>query len=196
MRYLSLIALLTSLLYAQSEAAIRAAVTRSMPLLERSAATFVGKRACVSCHHNILPILAFHMARDRGMEVDSQVLAAIQDKTFRQLRGATALDNAVQATTLNDPTPNDSMLLMAAHQAGMPPDLVTGVYAYRLLRWQREGHWVTSDFRPPHSSSMFTASATAVRAIRLYLPEELRAEGDTAIGEAWQWFLKTRPEST
>lgn len=196
MRYLSLIVILTPVLHAQSGAAIRAAVTRSMPLLERSAATFVGKRACVSCHHNILPVLAFHMARDHGIEVDSRILAAIEDKTLHQLRNRKALDNAVQAATLNDPTPNDSMLLMAAHQAGVPGDLVTEVYACRLLRWQREGHWVTSDFRPPHSSSVFTASATAVRAIRLYLPEELRVEGDAAIGQARQWFLKTRPEST
>jgi ankyrin repeat protein len=196
MRRLGLIALLTPVLYAQSESAARAAVTRSMPLLERSAAAFIAKRACVSCHHNILPILAFHIAQERGIEVDSRILAAIEDKTLRQLRGAMALDEAVEASTLSDPTPNDSMLLMAADRAGMPRGLVTGVYAYRLLRWQREGHWVTSDFRPPHSSSMFTASATAVRAIRLYLPEELSAEGDAALGRARQWFLKTRPQST
>src|SRR5215469_17864297 len=113
MRCLGLIALLTPIIYAQSENEIRGAAARSLPLLERSAAAFVAKRACVSCHHNILPILAFHMAREHGLEVDSQVLAATEDKTFRQLRVATALDNAVQAAGLNDPTPNDSMLLMA-----------------------------------------------------------------------------------
>jgi hypothetical protein len=94
----------------------------------------------------------------------------VEEKTFRGLRSTTALDDAIQATTLNDPTPDESYLLMAAHAAGAQPDLVTAVYARRLARWQRDGHWVTSDFRPPHSSSMFTATATAVRAIQLYMP--------------------------
>jgi ankyrin repeat protein len=55
---------------------------------------------------------------------------------------------------------------------------------------------VTSDFRPPHSSSVFTATATAIRAIRLYLPEEARGEGDAAIGRARSWLARTRPVST
>ena len=167
-----------------------------MPPLERSAANFVAKRACVSCHHNILSILTFRLAQERGVPVDANVLAAVEEKTFRQLRGAAALDDAVTAATLNDPTPNDSFLLMAAHASGLPRDLVTGVYARRLLAWQRDGHWVTSDFRPPHSSSVFTASATAVRAIRLYLPDELRVEGDAAFERARQWLFETRPNST
>jgi ankyrin repeat protein len=167
-----------------------------MPPLERSAANFVAKRACVSCHHNILSILTFRLAQERGVPVDANVLAAVEEKTFRQLRGAAALDDAVTAATLNDPTPNDSFLLMAAHASGLPRDLVTGVYARRLLAWQRDGHWVTSDFRPPHSSSVFTASATAVRAIRLYLPDELRMDGDAAIERARQWLFETHPNST
>jgi hypothetical protein len=85
---------------------------------------------------------------------------------------------------------------MAAHAAGLPRDLVTAVYARRLARWRREGHWVTSDFRPPHSSSVFSASATAVRAIRFYLPEELRGEGEAVMARARQWFVATRPLST
>src|SRR5215475_5530671 len=134
--------------FCQSDAQIRGAVNRALPLLQKSAANFVAARACVSCHHNILSILTFHMARGRGFEIDSKVLIAVQDKTFRGLRSATALD---------DPTPDESYLLMAAHVAGLQPDLVTAVYARRLARWQRDGHWITSDFRPPHSSSIFTA---------------------------------------
>jgi ankyrin repeat protein len=195
-RYLVLLAVTVWGVSAQTSAKVRGAVGRSLPLLERSAATFVAKRACLSCHHNILPILAFHLARERGLDVDSQVLKAVEEKTFRQLRGPGALDTAVQAATLSDPTPNDSMLLMAAHAAGVEPDLVTGVYAWRIAHWQRDGHWVTSDFRPPHSSSVFTASATAVRAIRLYLPDEMRAEGDAVMARARRWFLATRPSST
>src|SRR6185369_8392704 len=157
---------------------------------------FVTKRACVSCHHNILPILLADLAHSRGFTVDPKVLEAVQDKTFRELRGPNALDNAIQVTTLNDPTPNDSDLLMAAHAAGLQPDLTTAVYALRLARWQREGHWVTSDFRPPHSSSYFMTTATAVRAIRYYMPDKLRSERDAVIQRARQWLFENQPAST
>jgi len=182
--------------FCQSDAQIRGAVNRALPLLQKSAANFVAARACVSCHHNILSILAFHMARRRGFEIDSKVLSSVEDKTFRVLRSATALDDAIQATTLNDPTPDESDLLMAAHAAGVQPDLVAAVYARRLARWQRDGHWITSDFRPPHSSSMFTATATAVRAIQLYMPEELRSEREECIRQARRWLAATHPIST
>src|SRR5215467_12313712 len=87
------------------------AIDRALPLLERSASTFVAKRGCVSCHHNIVPILMLHLARSRGVAVDSTVLDAVEEKTFRDLRKSGAMDEAIQASTLNDPTPNDSSLL-------------------------------------------------------------------------------------
>jgi ankyrin repeat protein len=196
MRRIVLLALLSAALSAQSGLEIRRAVDGALPPLEHSAATFVAKRACVSCHHNILSILMFQMARERGVNFDPAVLEAVEAKTFRSLRGPGAFDDAVQAKTLNDPTPDDSYLLMAAHAAGFTPDLTTAVYARRLVQWQRDGHWVTSDFRPPHSSSVFTATATAVRAISLYMPGELHSERDACILRARQWLVRTRPAST
>ena len=196
MRRLMVLALLVRTLPAQTTPEVRKAVERALPVLEKSAATFAGKRACVSCHHNILPVLMLHLAQERGVAVDTAALAAVEEKTFRALQGPSALDDAIQANTLNDPTPNDSFLLMAAHAAGLPGGLTTAVYARRLANWQRDGHWITSDFRPPHSSSSFTATATAVRAIRFYMPAELREEGDACILRARHWLAATRPAST
>jgi ankyrin repeat protein len=193
---LTAIALTAGALQAQPVQSVRAAVGRALPILQRSAAEFVAKRACVSCHHNVLPILTLDLARNRGFAVDMKVLQAIEDKTFRALRAANALDDAVQANTLSDPTPNDSYLLIAAHDAGLPPDPTTAVYARRLVRWQRDGHWVTSDFRPPHSNSLFMTTATAIRAIRLYMPDEFRAERDESISAGRQWLFRNRPAST
>jgi ankyrin repeat protein len=187
---------LASAAWGQGAPNIRRAVEKALPELQRSASTFVAQRACVSCHHNILPILMLHLAQEHGLPIDSAVLTAVEEKTFRALRGAAALDDAVQAVTLNDPTPNDSLLLMAGHAAGLAPDLTTAVLARRLVKWQRDGHWITSDFRPPHSSSLFTATATAVRAIQLYMPAELRAERDSSLREARGWLAATRPVST
>ena len=172
----------------QISADVQKTVNRALPILQRSTKEFVAKRACVSCHHNILSVLALHQAAEHGFTIDANVLSAVEEKTFHALRAPDAVDDAIQAATVNDPTPNDSFLLMAAHAAGMERDLVTSVYARRLLGWQRDGHWVTSDFRPPHSSSLFTATATAVRAIRLYMPE-------ASVERPRAWLLQNRPVS-
>lgn len=197
MREIILIVLLARGLSAQTTPDVGRPIARALPLLEKSASQFVAKRACVSCHHNILPVLMLHFAQQRGIAVSAPVLAAVEEKTFRQVRGPAALDDAIQATTLNDPTPDDSYLLMAAEAAGLPRDLTMQVYARRIANWQRpDGHWITSDFRPPHSSSIFTATATAIRAIRFYMPDELGRERDERVQRAKQWLVANRPTST
>jgi ankyrin repeat protein len=175
----------------------RAAVLRALPPLQRSAATFVAKRGCVSCHHNVLPIMALRLADRHGIAIDASVLEAVEAKTFRALRVDGSLDDAIQSATLADPTPNDSFVLMAAHDADVPGDLTTAVLAQRLAHWQRpDGRWITSDFRPPHSSSQFTATASAVRAIRAYLPPALAAEREAVVRKAVAWLTATWPHST
>jgi len=164
--------------------------------MQKSAGEFVKQRTCLSCHHNVLPILTLHMAKDRGFKIDDAVVAAVEDRTFRELRNPDALDDAIQGTTFEDPTPNDSFLLMAAEAAHVETTLPLAVYARHLVGWQRDGHWVTSDFRPPHSSSVFTSTASAIRAIRAYAPPEMKLETDLAIRSARRWLASARPLST
>jgi ankyrin repeat protein len=186
------------LLLSQTVAAptARAAVVRAIPVLERSAKSFVAQRSCVSCHHNILPVLTLRLAASRGLKIDAATLAEVERKTFRELTTVRAFDEAVQGTGVGDPTPNDSWLLVAAQTAGLAPDLTAGVVAKRIASWQHDGHWTTSDFRPPHSSSLFTATATAVRAVRAYLPEEMRETRDRVVASAREWLRNTTPRST
>ena len=114
---------------AQSPETLRKALDKALPPLQRSAATFVEKRACFSCHHNALAVLTFRMAAERGIPIDDAILKKVEEKTFRS--GGT-LDEVVQAKNLNDPTPNDSLLLMAQQAAGAPADEATQVRARRL----------------------------------------------------------------
>lgn len=141
--------------------------------------------------------MTLRMAAAHGLKIDNAVRTAVEDRTFHELRSDDALDRTIQVTTLNDPTPNDSLLLMAAAAAGLERNLTMEVRAQQLLGWQQEdGRWATSDFRPPHSSSAFTATATAVRAIHFYAPDELRPRTQTAFKAAQQWLRKTQPVST
>jgi len=173
-----------------------AAVKRALPALERSAKSFVAQRSCVSCHHNILPILTLRLAASRGFTISSATLADVERKTFRELTNARAFDDAVQGAAVGDPTPNDSWLLIAAQTAGLAPDLTNAVVAKRIASWQHDGHWTTSDFRPPHSSSLFTSTATAVRAVRAYLPDEMRESRDRMLAGARRWLKETPAHST
>ena len=181
-----LLILLAAPVFGQSSQEIRLAVDRAMLPIEQSASTFVAKRACVSCHHNFLPILLADLARTRGVPFDAAVLKAVETKTFRPLHDPKAFEQ------INDPTPNDSFLLMAAYASGVEPNAVTAAYTRRLVQWQRaDGHWITSDFRPPHSSSYFTATASAVRAIQEYAPGDREC-----IARARRWLVQTKPLST
>src|SRR5262249_49775602 len=164
--------------------------------LEQSAKTFVANRSCVSCHHNILPILTLRLGASRGFNIDRAILESVERKTFRELTSARAFDEAVQGASVSDPTPNDSWLLVAAQEAGLVPTPTNGVYAKRIASWQHDGHWTTSDFRPPRSSSVVTATATAVRAIRAYLPDGMREAREATIARARRWLASTAPAST
>jgi ankyrin repeat protein len=176
---------------------VRDAAVRALPMLQRSVKTFVENRGCVSCHHNSVAVMTLRMAQRHRLAVDAAVLEGVETKTFRQLRSTTAVDTAVQAVGMSDPTPSDSYLLMAAHAAQLPSDLATATWAARIARWQHEdGHWTTSDFRPPHSGSLFTATATAVQAIRAYLPTELASERAQVMQRAATWLRSNRPRST
>ncbi len=175
MRGFVLAALIASLASAQS--AVQRAIDRALPPIQKSAATFVQKRACFSCHHNALTIFLLHSAKDRGVNIDDAVLKVVEDKTFQK---RSPLD-------FSDPTPNDSLLLMAQAAAGKPSDESSEILRQRIASWQREdGHWITSDFRPPHSSSIFTTTATAIRVL---------GSGER-VDRARKWLVANKPIST
>lgn len=53
-------------------ASVRAAVERSLPLLQRADVTFLRKSGCVSCHHNSLTAMTVSTARKAGIPVDEK----------------------------------------------------------------------------------------------------------------------------
>src|ERR1700722_20393744 len=71
----------------------RNAIERALPVLTKSAATFVEKRACFSCHHNALAIMTLRLAQSRGFAVDVAAVSAVVTKTIAPLR---SLDDAIQ----------------------------------------------------------------------------------------------------
>src|SRR5947207_5835755 len=58
-----------------SNEAIKAAVTKSLPLLEAAARGSMEKRKqCFTCHNQGLPVMALTTARSRGIAIDAENL--------------------------------------------------------------------------------------------------------------------------
>jgi len=141
-------------------------------------------------------MLAFRMARERGIAVDETAAAQVAAKGLLKMPDLSSIDRAVQANMIIDAT-SDAWALISADAAGVKPNLVTAVYARRIAAWQRsDGHWLTSDERPPQSYSPFTATALALRAMQLYIPPQLRKEAGERSAHARSWLLSAQPHDT
>ena len=69
---ITLLGLLAFSIAGADEAAIRAAVARSLPLLERSSVIAIDERSnCFTFHHTGLPVMTFVTARERGFKIDA-----------------------------------------------------------------------------------------------------------------------------
>jgi ankyrin repeat protein len=142
-------------------------------------------------------MLTLHAARERGVALDEAAASQVVAKGFLSAPDLTSIDHAVQDPMIVDPAPSDGWALLAAHAVGVQPNLVTAVYARRIATWQRpDGHWPTGDERPPQSYSLFTATALAVQAVHLYMPEQLAKVTSERSARAKTWLLTTEPHST
>ena len=91
----------------------------------------------------------------------------------------------------------DGLSLIAAHEAGLGPNLSFAASAEFIASSQRpDGSWVTIDDRPPQAHSLFTTTAVCARAIDYYLPVELKVEKEARLRRARNWLLRTQPRTT
>ncbi len=176
------------------EAVLRKAVTKSLPVIQKSQQVFYKKiDSCVTCHHHTLPALLFPMARDRGIDFDGALAGEAAGMTFSPLKD---LDAVVQGYNFVDEVA-DAWELVAAHAAGVPPSPASSAKAQFLASAQRpDGSWLTIDMRPPQGYSRISTTAVCARAVGLYLPDGQQAEKDARLRLAREWLLKARPLGT
>ena len=172
----------------------RAAVTRALPLLQRSGSTSYARSGCVSCHNNLMTAMTVATARTRGFAVDearvreadaimATDLAAMREQS---LQGVFAPGGGATTT---------GYLLMAVAASGQRADLSTDALVRLLRRSQRsDGHWRTV-VRPPLEASEFTATAVSLRGLQLF-GDAGDAENRDAIAAARQWLESSAPVNT
>lgn len=180
-------------------AMLRDSVQRAVDVLQRSsdgflANAFVKKSACVSCHQQTLPAVAYGLARERGFRVDEGSLA-------RQLKVQhTALARGRDSSyELVEPTPDSPTSLgyglLGMKSLGYAPDELTEAMVWYLANSQfPDGSFPSFDRRPPMEEGQMIGTAFALGALRQY-PQPLQAvDLEQIFAKARTWLLNFVPK--
>jgi ankyrin repeat protein len=173
----------------------RAAIERSLPLLQRTDVTFLRKSGCVSCHNNTLTAVSVAYARRKGISVD-------EGAARKQTAGIAAyVDNLRDRLLQNDGNPGGaggwSHLLLGLAAQGHRPDAATDAAARFLANRQvEEGYWRIAEHRPPLEASDIEVTAVSLRALQVYAPMAQRVHYDKRIQLAAAWLTTAHPTTT
>jgi ankyrin repeat protein len=180
---------------------IQAAIERSVPLLQRSDATFVQKAGCVSCHNNSLEAMTVGLARKRGFSVDEriasqQVKANVAELERRRDRLHQGIFAAVEDSFGSDVLGYILLGLDAEHHK---PDLNTDAVAmYLKMHQAADGHWEygLADPRPPICENYIGQTALAMRGLQLYAPPTEKAAYEKSVQLAAAWLARAQSKTT
>jgi ankyrin repeat protein len=178
----------------KAAATFRAAIERSIPLLQRTDVTFLKKAGCVSCHNNNLTAMAVAAARRNGIPVDDQT-------SRKQLQAiASYMETWRERLLQNIGIPGNqdtvSYILLGMAAENYAPDAATDAAArYLKSRQGSDGHWWIQGPRNPLESSDIQVTAVSMRAIQVYAPKTQRAEYEKAVQLAAGWLVKAEPKS-
>ena len=174
--------------------AVRDAVKRSVPLLQKSAATYVEKRDCFSCHHQGLDAVAIARARRAGFAVDSELTVEQSDFTHEYFN-ARAKRVRVGEGVPGGPY-NAGYALWGLHADGRKPDSVTNdLVAYLKTKHRRDGSWRIRTHRPPLEDSHFTATALSLQGLQFYAGKAGAKDLAERIPRTTKWLLKAEAKT-
>jgi squalene cyclase len=178
------------------EAAIRAAVAKSLPLLESSSVIAIDERSnCFTCHHTGLPVMAFITARERGFKIDAGNLQTQLQFTADFLAKGRA--NYLQGKGQGGHAFTAGSALWTLKLGAMKPDANTEAVIEYLLGHQKElHHWKPPSIRPPSEESPFSATFFALESIRHFSASSQQDRAIARIDQARDWLLKTPAQNT
>ena len=173
---------------------VRAAITRSLPLIQRADEQFLKKAACVSCHNNSVAAMSVSLARARGLPVD-ETIAKSQAKAISEYLHNWS-DRALQGIGIPGDTTTVAYILVGLAAENHPADTATDAMA-RFLRYQQmsSGAWLPLASRPPIEGNVVQSTAITMMALKAYAPPADRAAYDAAIARGAAW-LKTQTPTT
>jgi hypothetical protein len=176
-------------------ASIRAAIGRSLPLLQDVGIAFIQQTGCASCHHNSAVSMAVAAARANGYTVNEG--AAKKQSSALGAYLETWRERTVQNMPIAGAVDTISYLLVGLRADNYPADAATDAQAIWLKRKQApDGHWPASAVRPPIEGDDIAATALSMRALQTFAPRAQRAEYARAVDRARAWLTSARASDT
>jgi squalene-hopene cyclase-like protein len=179
-----------------SSDAIKAAVAKSLPLLEKGAkGSMEQRKQCFNCHNQGLPIMALTTARSRGFEIDAENLQT-QLKFTADFLGRNR-QKYLEGDGQGGQVDTAGYALWTLDNGGWKSDETTGAVAEYFLLYQKDlEHWRPQSRRPPSEQSLFTSSYIALRGLKTFGTPEQKDRIDARVEQVRQWLLKTQPQET
>jgi len=174
---------------------IRAALDRSIPLLQRTDAAFIQKAGCVSCHHNSLTAMTVATARRSGLPVDERI-ARNQVKAIGSYI-ETWRERALQGVGIPGEAATMGAILAGLASENCPPNAATDAFA-RYIQSQQwpDGRWRVFAHRPPIESSDIPVTAQVLRSLQAYAPKAQRRKYEMSVKRGAEWLMNAQPETT
>lgn len=127
-------------------------------------ASRTSQTCATTCHLQAYGAFASRAIHDRGLRFDEAVTRADAVRGFRRM--ATNLSAAVEGNSLGEIAMNEAFWLVAAHEIGLRPTVVTAAVARAVaLKQNPAGDWPALGERPPSNHSPFTFTALGLRSL-------------------------------
>ncbi len=165
----------------------RAAIARSLPILQRADVTFMRKSGCVSCHNDLLTGMTMASVRERNLTFD-QGIARSQVKAIGDYIDGNR-ERYLQGISIAGEQDTTSYILAGLAAEGFLPSAATDAMA-RFVRSQQEadGSWSVEATRPPIESSSIAITALCLRALDVYAPAPQRQAYRESVRRAAAWL--------
>src|SRR6266536_1647615 len=176
--------------------AIKAAVAKSLPLLETGARTSMEKRKqCFTCHNQALPVMALTTARSRGITIDAENLRH-QVQFTADFLGKNRT-NYLAGKGQGGQALTAGYALWTLEIGGWKSDGMTDAVAEYLLKFQNDlDHWKPQTVRPPSEGSLFSVSYVALRGLKMFGTTGQQERIAQRTAQVRQWLLNTSARET
>lgn len=177
------------------QAAISLAIDKGIRILQPSDRLFLENAGtCHSCHHQDLTAISMFRAKEKGFTIND----TIYQETIKSIISTVNTRKATNSQ-FNDPVAivmSGSYATWALSEVNYPANRGLELLARNLLQRQTaNGSWVSPNPRPPMEYYAFTATALVVKAVRDYLPANLKVEAEKKIARARTWLENEIPEA-
>lgn len=178
-----------------------ASITAAVSLLETTAVESVQEFAthgqkCISCHNQLLPLMAVSLAKQKGVPHNRQALGQMlkmETDVVTDAQGAVW----AEPTFSPDPAPFPGYLLWGVASESVEAKFSIDAAVHFVAIYQADdGSWAQPFPRPPITDSEISVTALAVRVLTLYPLPGRKGEMEERVDRARKWLRNAEPRNT